>query len=101
MNFYKGVDLDRNSDLFNYINTFHPIDSELRDVYMESDRGLQRLVRLHHLKISLYKIAFNLSVYALLYVGAMSLTGCVVKVAPFTTENIDHEYFIGQKIEKD
>jgi len=75
MNYYKGVNLDRNENLYNYINSYHSIDCELREVYMEADKPLQRLVSLHHLKISLYKTAFNLSVYAVFYGIIISIQG--------------------------
>ena len=74
MNFYKGVDLDRNANLFNYISTMHPCGNELREAYMEADTSLQRLVKKHHLKISLYKTAFNLSIYAMFYGFSLILT---------------------------
>ena len=65
MNFYKGVDLDRDMNLYSYISTYHNMDHELREVYMEADSSLQKLVRKHHRKTTLYKIAFNLGIYAM------------------------------------
>jgi len=67
MNFYKGIDLDRNADMFNYIETYHPKDNALREAYMEADRPLQRKVMFHNLKPKLYKTAFNLGIYAMFY----------------------------------
>ena len=67
MNFYKGIDLDRNANLYNYIHTYHKADCELREVYMEADKTLQKYVRNYHLEIKLYKIAFNLGIYAMFY----------------------------------
>ena len=67
MNFYKGIDLDRNENLYSYLQTYHNRDCELREAYMEADDSLQTIVKLHHLKIILYKTAFNLSIYAFLY----------------------------------
>jgi len=75
MNFYKGIDLDRNENLYNYISTMHPCNNELREVYMEADTSLQKRVRLHYLKISLYKTAFNLSIYAVFYGIIISIQG--------------------------
>jgi len=75
MNYYKGVDLDRNMNLYSYISTYHSTDSELREVYMEADSALQKLVRNHHLKIALYKTAFNLSIYAVFYGTSILIQG--------------------------
>lgn len=67
MNYYKGIDLDRNTNLYSYIQTYYKEDYELREAHMEVDTGLQRIVTLHYLEIKLYKIAFNLGVYAMFY----------------------------------
>lgn len=67
MNFYKGIDLDRNEKLYNYISTMHPIGNELREVYMEADTSLQSRVNNYHLRISLYKTIFNLGIYVVFY----------------------------------
>ena len=63
MNLYKGIDLDRNENLFNYISTYHNTPHELREVYMETDTALQKLVKRHHLKRKLFVTLFNVSFY--------------------------------------
>ena len=75
MNLYKGIDLDRNDNLYSYIQTYHKTDCELREVYMEADNALQKLVKNHYLEIKLYKIAFNLGIYAMFYGFTLILKG--------------------------
>ena len=63
MRYYKCIDLDRNENIYNYINTYHNIDHELREVYLEADTGLQKLVKRHYLKRKALVILFNISFY--------------------------------------
>lgn len=75
MQFYKGIRLDTNDDLYGYINTYHNTPHELREVYMESDNALQKIVNRHYISISIYKTIFNLSVYVVLYMGFNFIQG--------------------------
>ncbi len=73
MNSYKGISLNNNTKIRSWIDLYHKEEHDLREAYMESDRTLQKYVRNHHLEITLYKIAFNLGIYAMFY-GVYILT---------------------------
>jgi len=75
MTSYCGITPEQNIKIFQYIKTYHNTDSELREVYMETDAPLQRLVKNHHLKISLYKTTFTMSVYAFFYGVSILIQG--------------------------
>ena len=75
MNYYKGISLSRNENLFNYIQTYHATDSELREAYMEADIGLQRLVKIHYLKRKSFVILFNISFYIVPLLAYISKQG--------------------------
>ena len=74
MDTYKGVDRRKNKEIFNFIDTFHNLARENFEQFLETDEALQKLVKNYHLKISLYKTAFNLGIYAMFYSISLILT---------------------------
>lgn len=75
MKSYKGIDLERNKNLSNYIHTYYNKKFELNEALMECDTGLQNIVRRHYLKKSIYKTMFTLSVWIVLYIGFKLIKG--------------------------
>ena len=62
---YKGITLTQ--DMFNYISTYRLLDEDNLESYLDDDKPLQRMILIYKTKITLYKIAFNLSIYAMFY----------------------------------
>ncbi len=64
---YKGIKRSQNEEIFKFIDTYHILDRDNYMDYLESDKPLQDLVKKHHNKIKLYKLLYNLGIYAIIY----------------------------------
>ncbi len=68
---YKGITLTQ--DMLNYISTYRLLDDDNLESYLDDDKPLQRMILIYKTEVFLYKIAFNLGVYAMFY-GVYILT---------------------------
>ncbi len=65
---YKNVELSENTEIRNYIETYRAIcRNKDYEHFLETDIVLQKMVKLHHLKIKLNIILFNMSIYAIIF----------------------------------
>jgi len=62
---YKGITLTQ--DMLNYISTYRLLDEDNLESYLDDDKPLQRMIWIYKTEIILYKIAFNLGIYAMFY----------------------------------
>lgn len=76
MKTYKGIDLSKNEDMLSYIRTFHNNDVPLRDVFMESDLALQKMVTKCHFKKKAFIVAYNFSIWGFIATVLIILSGC-------------------------
>jgi len=70
---YKGITLTQ--DMLNYISTYRLLDEDNLESYLDDDKPLQRMIKVYKAEIILYKTAFTLGVYAVLYVIAKLIQG--------------------------
>ena len=65
LNEYQGIKKEEypDSPIWSYIALYSSITDDF-----DTDKPLQRLVKLHYLKIKLLKTAFNLSIYLIFYI---------------------------------
>ena len=69
---YKGITLTQ--DMINYISTYRLLDEDNLESYLDDDKPLQRMIAVYKAEIILYKIAFNLGIYAMFYGISLILT---------------------------
>ena len=62
---YKGITLTQ--DMLNYISTYRLLDDDNLESYLDDDKPLQRMILIYKTEVFLYKIAFNLGIYAMFY----------------------------------
>lgn len=62
---YKGITLTQ--DMLNYISTYRLLDDDNLESYLDDDKPLQRMILIYKAEVALYKIAFNLGIYAMFY----------------------------------
>ena len=72
---YKGITLTQ--DMLNYISTYRLLDDDNLESYLDDDKPLQRMILIYKAEITLYKIAFNLGIYAMFYSVYILIKGCV------------------------
>ena len=66
---YKGIDLQKNKDVSNYITTYHILDRDNYLDYLERDKALQKIVKQHQAKNKIKVAIYNLIPFIILFMA--------------------------------
>lgn len=72
---YKGITQQQNPYIFCYISTYHILDRENYESYLDDDNVLQKLVNRHYVLDKAFIILFNIGMYGFLYGTALLMGG--------------------------
>ena len=65
---YKGVNLEKHRDVKNYISTYHILDRDNYEQYLENDKALQKIIKYYQTRKKINIILFNTVPYFILFV---------------------------------
>jgi len=75
MTSYKGIRLSENKHIESYISTYHILDRDNYENYLDNDIPLQKMVQKHYLKKKVFVTAYTFSIWGIIAVSLMLIVG--------------------------